>query len=121
MGDRAGVAAFRILSPESAVEPNAIERAIDHCFHFVRILYLASLGQPTLGFRRTEPGGMAHRFFRSAQFVDFHQESLHHKFLHATRLPEHALGMNIEMEVARLDGAQSARFFYRLAPGCPPL
>ena len=43
------VAAFGILAPKLAVELNALERAIDHGFHFVRILYFAAFGEPLPG------------------------------------------------------------------------
>src|ERR1700683_234907 len=37
--------------------------------------------------------------------------------MHATRLPEHALGVDVEMKMARFNGAQSAGFFGGLALG----
>ena len=60
---------------------------------------------------------MAHGLIGPALLVDFHQKSFHHKFLHAAGLPEHPFGVNVEMKVARLDGAESAGFFRGFALG----
>ena len=60
---------------------------------------------------------MAIAFVGAAHLVDFHQKGFDHEFLHAARLPEHTLGMNVEMEVARLDSAESSGFFRGFALG----
>src|ERR1700691_3187445 len=83
--------------PQLAVEVNAIEGAIDHGFQFMRVLYFTPFGEALPGSFRAEPGGMTHRLIGPAQFVDFHQESFDYEFLHAAGLPEHALGVNVEM------------------------
>ena len=70
---------------------------------------LASSGVNQVGWRFASSG--------SAHLVDFHQKGLDHKLLHAAGLPEHALGMNVEMKVSRLDRAQSAGFFCGFALG----
>src|ERR1700730_5991067 len=90
----AGVAVFRVLAPERAVKLNAFERAIDHTFQFMGVLYFAALGQPLPRFFRAEPGGMTIEFIGPAQLMDFHQKGFDHKLLHASRLPEHSLGVN---------------------------
>ena len=51
---------------------------------------------------------MAHHLIRASHLVDFHQKGLDDEFLHAARLPEHALGVNIKMKVSRPDRAQRA-------------
>src|SRR5436309_126784 len=56
-------------------------------------------------------------FIRTPHLVDFHQESFDHVFLHAGGLPEHSLGMDVEMKVARLDDAESPSFLHGLAFG----
>src|SRR5271157_2792975 len=114
---RPAVAAFRILAPQLAVEVNALQSAIDYRFQFMRVLHFAAFGQPLPRFFWTEPGGPSHWLIRPAHFVDFHQKGLHHKFLHAARLPEHALGVNVEMKMPRLDGADGTGLFRGLALG----
>src|SRR5258706_1337260 len=60
---------------------------------------------------------MPHRFISSAQLMHFHQKGFDHKLLHAAGLPEHALGVNVEMKVSWLDVAQSPTFFRGFALG----
>src|ERR1700722_1115397 len=102
------------MSPEGVVELNALHGAIDYSFQFTGILYFAAFGKPVFGFLRTQPGGLAIVFIGTARLVDFHQKSLDHKFLHSAWLPEHALGMNVEMKMSRLDRAQRSGFFCSL-------
>src|ERR1700684_3506708 len=117
VGGRSAGVAFGILAPQLAVEANAFEGAVDYRFQFAGVLNFASFRQPLARITRTEPGRIPLRFVWSALLVDFHQKRLDHKFLYPARLPEHALGMNIKMKVARLERAQSARFFRGLALG----
>src|SRR2546423_14386847 len=123
VGDRSGlcgsasVADFRGFVQDLAIKLNALERAINHRFQFVSVLYFAAFDQLPPGVFRTEPGGMPHRFVSPAKLLNFHQEGLDHILLHATGLPEHSLGMNVEMKVPRLDRAQRSGLFGGLAFG----
>src|SRR5258706_16106524 len=60
---------------------------------------------------------MPHRFISSAQLMTFQQKGFDHKLLHAAGLPEHALGVNVEMKVSWLDVAQGPTFFRGFALG----
>src|ERR1700726_3985409 len=108
------VTTFWIFAPQLAAELNARKRAVDHGFQFMRVLYFAAFGQPLLCFLRAEPCRLALRLIGAAQLVDLHQEGLDHELLHAARLPEHALGVKVEMKVARLNGAKGSGFFRSL-------
>ena len=105
----AGISRAGIRSPEFMWNWIRSERAIDHRLEFAEIFHFASLGQPTFRFFRAEPGRPAVGFVRLAHLMDLHQKRLHHEFLHASGLPENALGINVEMEVTRLDRAQMRR------------
>src|SRR6266446_6362183 len=75
------------------------------------VLRLAAFGEPKSRFFRTEPRGLPQSFIRSPSLTYFHQESFDHEFLHTAGLPEHTLGMNVEMKVAWLNRTQGAGFF----------
>ena len=60
---------------------------------------------------------MAHRFIGAALLVDFHQKSFDHELLHSAGLPEHTFRVNVEMKMARFDGADGTSFFGGLALG----
>src|ERR1019366_5158915 len=77
----------------------------------------AALGQDNARFSCIEPGGIAVVFLGAASLADVHQESFDHVFLHAAGLPEDALGVNVDVEMAGLDDADSARFFFGFAFG----
>src|SRR5580692_8748420 len=79
------------------------------------VFNFASFGKDYACFFCIEPGGIAVVFFRLAGLPDFHQEGFDDIFLHASGLPEDAFGMNIDVEVAWLDGSDSTRFFFGLA------
>src|SRR5215471_16642088 len=104
-----------IGSPEFDVELNALQRAINDCFEFVEILHFASLGETFLGFFRSEPRRLSMALVRLAHLMYFHQKCFDHEFLHATGLPENSLGVDVEMEVTRLDGADRSRLFCSFA------
>ena len=93
------------------------QRAVDHSLQFVGIFDLAALGKNDARLRCIEPGGIAVVFVGTAGLADFHQKSLNDIFLHASGLPKDAFRMNVDMEVARLDDADSARFFFGFAFG----
>src|ERR1700688_1681962 len=116
-GCGAGVARGGIGAPEFVVELDAFEGAVDHGFELAGIFYFAAFGEAALGFFRAHPRGAAIAFIGAAHLVDFHQEGFDHEFLHAAGLPEHALRMNVEMEMARLDGADGSGFFGGFAFG----
>src|SRR5215469_18267036 len=97
------------------VKLDAFQGAINHRLQFVRVLYLASLGQSPLRFLGADPGGAAIGFLGTAHLMNFHEKSLDHKLLHASRLPEHAFRMNVEMEVSRLYGSNRTGFLCRFA------
>src|ERR1700688_40422 len=94
---------------------NALKRAINHRFQFMRVFDFAAFGQTATGFCRVEPGRIARRFIGAAQLMYFRQEGLNHEFLHAARLPENTFGVKVEMKVTWLNGAQNAGLFRSLA------
>src|ERR1700678_1367285 len=81
------------------------------------VLDLASFRQDHACLFRIAPGRIAIIFLGSTSLADFHQESLDHIFLHAARLPEYALRMNVNMEMAGLDNAPGTGLFLRFAFG----
>src|ERR1700676_1109069 len=114
---RAGIARSGIASREFRMKLDAFERAVDQGFEFARIFYFAASGQAAFGFFRAYPRRTPIAFVGAAQLMNFHHEGLDHKFLHPAGLPEYALGMKVEMEVGRLEGADGAGFFGRFAFG----
>src|SRR3984957_18241621 len=112
-----GGAGVVVSSPECAAELHALQGAVDHGFEFASVFHFAAFGQTAFGFFRTEPGGMAHGLIGSAHVLHLHQKCFDYEFLHAARLPEHALGMNVEVKVARLDGARRSCFFHGFTLG----
>src|SRR5215468_10438760 len=77
----------------------------------MKVLHFASLGETSFCFFRAEPSWLAVLLVRLAHLVHFHQEGLDHKLLYATRLPEDAFGMNVEVEMAGFDGPKGASLF----------
>jgi hypothetical protein len=88
-----------------------LQGAVDHGLEFVRVFYFAALGEDDARFFRVEPGGIAVVFFRVAGLANFHQKSFYHILLHAAGLPEHALGVNVNVKMAGLDDADGSSFF----------
>src|SRR5580692_12573847 len=111
------VAACGVNSPESAAELHALQGAIDYGFEFASVLHFAAFGQAALGFFWAEPRGMAHGLIGPAHLLHFHKKSFDYKFLYATGLPEHALGMKVEMKMAWLNSAGGTSFFYGFTLG----
>src|SRR5271166_2746410 len=60
---------------------------------------------------------MALGFIGASQLVDFHEKSFDYEFLHSAGLPENAFRVNVEMEVAGLDGADGSSLFGGFAFG----
>src|SRR4029077_12510497 len=71
----------------------------------------------TLGFFGAHPGWPSIAFVWAAHFADLHQEGFDYEFLHSSGLPEHTFGMEIDVEVARLDEADGSSFFLGLTLG----
>ena len=88
-----------------------LQGAVDHGLEFVRVFYFAALGEDDACFFCIEPGGIAAVFFRVAGLANFHQKSFYHIFLHTAGLPEHSLGVNVNVKMAGLDDADGSRFF----------
>src|SRR4029077_1207001 len=84
---------------------DSLKRAVDDCLQFGGVLDLASLGQNLASFGGREPGRIAHCLPRRARGGDFHQEGFDHEFLYACRLPKHAFGMNVKVEMPGFDDA----------------
>src|SRR5580704_2552425 len=116
-GGGTGVARAGMTIPESVVQMNAFDGAVDDGFEFAKILYFAASGEAALGFFRTDPSRVTIAFVGTAHLMDLHEEGLDHEFLHSTGLPEYALGMDVEVEVTRLDGADRTGFFGGFALG----
>jgi len=91
--------------------------AVDHRLELVGVFDLAALGQNNARLLRIEPGRVAKVFLRTPSLANFQQESLDHVFLHAASLPEDALRVNVDVEMAGLDDSDGARFFLGLAFG----
>src|SRR6202040_2454888 len=77
----------------------------------VGVFFFAALGEDDACFVCLEPGGIAVVFFGVAGLANFHQKSFYHIFLHAARLPEHSLGVNVNVKMAGLDDADGSSFF----------
>ena len=93
------------------------QRSVNHDAEFLTILALATLGQHFLSISGAEPGRIALGFLRGLQLIYFQQKSFYDKLLDPGRFPEDALGMNVEMEVPRLDRSYGAGLFQCLALG----
>src|ERR1022692_3880252 len=100
-----------------AERADALERSVDYGLEFVSVFDFAALGQEHARSVSIEPGGITVVFIGSARLPDVHQEGFDDILLHASGLPEHAFGMNVNVEVSRLDEADGARFFFGFALG----
>lgn len=96
---------------------NALERTVNYGLEFVGVFHFAALGEDNAGFVGVEPSGIAVVFFGLTRVPDFHQECFDYIFLHTPGLPEDPLGVNVDVEMAGLDDADSSRFFSGLAFG----
>lgn len=96
---------------------NVLEGTVDDGLEFSRVLYFAAFGEDEAGVVGFEPGGIATVFVRLAGLTHFHEESFHNVFLHTARLPKNALGMDVNVKVARLDDSHRSGFFARFAFG----
>src|ERR1700731_67374 len=109
----AALAFFGGFGPEGFMKIDALKGAVDHRLEFMRVPHLTPFRQALLRFLSAEPGGIAQHFVRTARSMHFHQKGFDHELLNAAGLPEHALGVKVQMKVARLDGAQGAGFLRR--------
>src|ERR1700679_568264 len=109
------VSPLRLARCSHVPRADIFQCAVNHVLEFVRILDLASLRQNDARFFRVEPSRAAVVFLRGARLTDLHQESLDHIFLHPACLPKNALGVNVNMEMARFDYAEGSSFFFGFA------
>jgi len=85
--------------------------AIHYGLQFPGIFHFPASGEDNAGFPRIEPGGIAKIFVRTAGLADVQQKGFDDEFLNATRLPENALRVNIDVEVAGLNDSDGSGFF----------
>jgi len=107
-----GISLPRRCHPRQA---QVFERAVHHGLQLPRVFYFPAFGEIDASFFGVKPFGIAEIFFGTTRLSNFHQEGLHDVFLHATRLPENALGVQVDMEVPRLNHADGACLFARFA------
>jgi len=99
------------------VGADVFDRPVHHRLKFRRVLHLTPLAQHLARLDGAEPGWIAHRFGRFPGAPDFQQKGFHNEFLHAGRLPENTFGVQIEVEVPRLNDTGSAGLFESLTLG----
>src|ERR1019366_890173 len=112
---RTPVTSQALASRGHASYAEVLQRAINHGLEFVGVFDFAAFGQDHARSFCIEPGGVAVVFLGTASLADVHQKSFDHVFLHAAGLPEDALGVNVDVEMAGLDDADGARFFLGFA------
>ena len=83
----------------------ALDGAVDNRAKFGGILRLAAQCQSAARVVDAEPGGVAILFLRSKAVTDLQEESLHDEFLDAIAQPGVTLGLQVEVKMLRLDGA----------------
>src|SRR6266849_61165 len=96
-------------------DADLLQRPVNDHLQFPRVPDLAPFGEDFLGFFGSAPSRIAHRLVGLPILLYFQQEGLDDKFLHSGRLPKNALGMDIEVEMPRLNAAANPSLFPCLA------
>jgi len=94
---------------------DAFERAIHHRLQLTCIFHFPALGENLARFLNGKPGRITIVFVRLLDSAHFHQEGFDHKLLHTAGLPKDALGMQVQMEVTRLDETDCTGLFQGLS------
>src|SRR5439155_19483105 len=80
-----------------------------------RVLHLTPFGENFPRFVGRVPGGISHLFFRTNCLLHFQQKGFYDEFLHTWVAPENSFGVNIHMEVPRLDMPANSSLFQSFA------
>src|SRR5437763_16109742 len=83
--------------------PNLFHGPINYGLQFPRVLHLTPFGENFSRFVGRVPGGISHLFFGVNCLLHFQQKGFYDEFLHTWVAPENSFGVNIHMEVPRLD------------------
>ena len=94
-----------------------LQSAVNNSLEFASVFDFSSFGQYCPRLVGVEPGWIAESLIGAAGFLYFHEESLDYIFLHASALPENALGVNVSVEMVRLDEPDGAGFLACLSFG----
>ncbi len=92
-----------------------LQSPVNNSLEFASVFDFSSLSQYYPRLVGVEPSRFAESLIGPAGLLYFHQKCLHYVFLHASALPEDAFGMNVDVEVTRLDDSDGAGFLAGLA------
>ena len=95
-----------------------LQSAVNNSLEFASVFDFPSLGQYYPSPVGVEPGRIAESLIGPTGLLYFHQKCLDYVFLHASALPKNALGVNVNVEVTRLDDSDGAGFLLGFAFGC---
>src|SRR5438132_1157360 len=91
--------------------PNLFHGPINYGLQFSRVLHLAPFGENFSRFLGRVPGGISHLFFGVNCLLHFQQKGFYDEFLHTWLAPKNSLGVDVHMEVPRLDAPANSGFF----------
>jgi len=102
----------------SGILVDLFQRSINNCLHFPLVLDLPTLCQHRFRFFGAEPGRISLGLERLPELFDLEQEGFNYKFADTPGFPEHALRMNVKVEVMGIHFPYCARFLESLLLCC---